>query len=65
MTQKLIAVRIWLDKTVEGRRDAGQGTLEYVGMIIVAALVIVAVVGVLSPARFSSALTTAVNSVLP
>lgn len=64
MTEKFISLRVRVTQAIEGRRDAGQGTLEYVGMIIIAALVIVAVAAVVSPATIGARVTTAVNSVL-
>ncbi|QDP96622.1 hypothetical protein FOE78_12500 [Microlunatus elymi] len=36
------------------RREAGQGTLEYVGMIAVAAVIVVAVIGVLKGAELGT-----------
>ena len=44
MTRKIAALQVRVIKAVEAR-EAGQGTLEYVGMIAVAALLVVAVVG--------------------
>jgi hypothetical protein len=43
MTEKYIALRVRMAKHMERRGDAGQGTLEYLGMILVAAILIVAV----------------------
>lgn len=51
-----------IDK-IKTRREQGQGTLEYVGMIAVAALVIVLVVGALKDADLKSMVTTAIKSV--
>ena len=51
-----------LDK-VKTRREAGQGTLEYVGMIAVAAIIIVAVVAVAKDADLGGMITTAVDKV--
>ncbi|GAA1825253.1 hypothetical protein ACFFOM_12025 [Microlunatus capsulatus] len=51
-----------LDK-VAARREAGQGTLEYVGMIAVAAIIIVAVVAVAKEADLGGMITTAVEKV--
>lgn len=42
-----------IDK-LKARREAGQGTLEYVGMIAVAAIIIVAVIGVLKEAELGA-----------
>lgn len=64
MTKKLVAVQVWFDKAVEGRRDAGQGTLEYVGMIIVAALVVVAVAGAVDGGKIAEKATEMIDKVL-
>ena len=44
--------------------DRGQGTIEYVGMIVVAALIVVAVINTNMGAAIGSRFTDAVNSVL-
>jgi hypothetical protein len=46
----LYLLQFTLADKVKARREAGQGTLEYVGMIAVAAVIIVAVIGVLKGA---------------
>ena len=63
MTEKFISLRIRATQAIEGRRDAGQGTLEYVGMIIVAALVAVAVMTALKTVNLGTFVTNAVKSV--
>jgi hypothetical protein len=51
MTTRLVALQVrtmtTLDRMRE-RREAGQGALEYVGMVAVAALVVVAILGLVS-----------------
>lgn len=42
MTKKLVALQVRLNTALE-QREAGQGTLEYVGMVAVAAIVALAV----------------------
>lgn len=53
MNKIALTLLVWqltaVDK-IKARREAGQGTLEYVGMIAVAAVIIVAVVGILKGA---------------
>jgi hypothetical protein len=64
MNQKYIALRTWLARTLDGRRDAGQGTLEYVGAIVIAAVVVVAVMAAFKNLPIANAVTTAVNHIL-
>ena len=45
MTEKLVALQIWIGRRAEARGDQGQGALEYVGAIVIAAAVVVAVAG--------------------
>ncbi|MDF2748523.1 MAG: hypothetical protein K0S98_2810, partial [Propionibacteriaceae bacterium] len=60
MQKLLLTLFVWqltaVDK-LKTRREAGQGTLEYVGMIAVAAIIIVAVVAVAKSADIGSMLT--------
>jgi len=64
MQKLLLTLFVWqltaVDK-LKARREAGQGTLEYVGMIAVAAIIIVAVVAVAKSADIGSMLTAAIN----
>lgn len=50
MNNLVLTLLVWqmtaVDK-IKARREAGQGTLEYVGMVAVAAIIIAAVIGVL------------------
>jgi hypothetical protein len=46
MTKSLVRTQIRLRQLV-ANRESGQGTLEYVGMIIVASIIVVAVLNVL------------------
>lgn len=48
---------------IKARREAGQGTLEYVGMIAVAAIVIVAVIGALKTADLKHFVDDAITKV--
>lgn len=62
MTKALVAMRIRAIKAVEAR-EAGQGTLEYVGMIFAVAVVVAAVVTVLKTQDLGARVTTAFTSV--
>lgn len=56
----------WVNTTAEAlrrRRDRGQGAVEYLGIIILVALIIVAVVATNIDTVIADALTSAVNKV--
>jgi len=70
MNQVFAALYVWTmlntDKAIDklrARRESGQGTLEYVGMIAVAALVVVAVITVLKGIDLGNIVTQAVQKV--
>ncbi|MBT0772637.1 hypothetical protein KIH74_27080 [Kineosporia sp. J2-2] len=66
MTRKLVSARIWAAKRVEtaaDRRDRGQGTLEYVGMVVAVAVVIGAVVTAINAWNLPSHMTTIISDV--
>jgi hypothetical protein len=45
MTRMFVNTQIRLQKAIEARRsDAGQGSLEYIGMVVVAVIIVVAVI---------------------
>lgn len=48
---------------IKARREAGQGTLEYIGMIAVAAIIIAAVAGAVNDADFKSWANDIIKSV--
>lgn len=49
--------------SLQDRDDRGQGTLEYVGMIVVAALIVVAVAGAFTDADLGGRVGKAIESV--
>jgi hypothetical protein len=61
MTKALVKTQIRLQQ-LASKGEAGQGTLEYVGMIIVAAVLVVAVMSTLKNAGFKALLETQVNA---
>lgn len=64
MTRMLVNTKIRFQKALEARQlqgDAGQGTLEYVGMVIVAVILVVAVVGILKGAGLDKELSTQID----
>lgn len=65
MTRLYVALQLLvLDLTdPERRSERGQGTLEYVGMVAVACLMIVAVIGALKAFNVGSWITTQVTKV--
>jgi hypothetical protein len=69
MTEKLVALRIRVEKGIEHRlaatrNDVGQGVLEYVGMVIVAAFVIAAVAAMIKGKDIAGAVGGAIDKVL-
>ena len=62
MTRALASTRIRFIKALEGR-EAGQGTLEYVGMIFAVAVVVALVVAAIQDQDLAGRVTTAFTSV--
>jgi hypothetical protein len=62
MTKSLVKTQIRLRQLV-ANREAGQGTLEYVGMIIVASIIVVAVLDVLGAIDLGAIFQTNVEKV--
>lgn len=65
MTRRIASLHVRVIKAIEAR-EAGQGTLEYVGMIAVAALLVLAVVAAFGNgdslgAKVTSAITSITN----
>jgi hypothetical protein len=60
MTKALVKTQIRL-RQLAAKGEAGQGTLEYVGMIIVAAVLVVAVIKIFKGAGFDALLATKVK----
>jgi len=63
MSEKFVALRIRVSKALEARQ-AGQGTLEYVGMVAVAALLAFAVVTVAKGVDLGAFFQDQVNKIL-
>jgi hypothetical protein len=62
--EKFITLVLALQTRVAERDEKGQGTLEYVGMIVVAALLAAAVIAAAKGVDLGSVFTNAVNSVI-
>lgn len=66
MNKLILTLFVWqltaVDK-IRARREAGQGSLEYVGMIAVAAIIVAAVVLVAKDAKIGDIITAAVAKV--
>jgi hypothetical protein len=60
MTKALVKTQLRLQQ-LTAKGEAGQGTLEYVGMIIVAAIVVVLVIGVIKGADLNGALKSQID----
>jgi hypothetical protein len=65
MTGKLIALRTNALKTIEARKngDAGQGSLEYIGAILVAAAVVGVVIAAAGDLDVGEAFTNALEAI--
>ena len=63
MTMKLVALQIRVAKAVEGRKEAGQGSLEYIGAILVAAVIVGLVITAARGVNIGTAFSNAVNKV--
>jgi hypothetical protein len=62
LLRRFVSARVRMVKAVEDR-EAGQGALEYIGMIVVAAVLIVAVLTAFSGAGFKQTITDKVNDI--
>ena len=62
MTKALAALHVRSIKAMESR-DRGQGTLEYVGMIVAVAVIVLAVVTALKGQQLGTRVSDAFNSV--
>jgi hypothetical protein len=66
MHKLVLTLLVWQVAAAEklkARRDAGQGTLEYVGMIAVAAIIVVALITAASGFDFAGIVTKAIQKV--
>jgi hypothetical protein len=62
--EKFLTLMLALQTRVAERDEKGQGTLEYVGMIVVAALLAAAVIAAANGVDLGGVFTDAVNSVV-
>lgn len=64
MTEKLVALRSRMIARAAARSDEGQGSLEYVGVLLVAALIVVAIVGAVQDADVAGRVGQAITDIL-
>jgi hypothetical protein len=64
MNAKLIALTVRLMHAAKTREDRGQGTLEYVGAVVIAAVIVVAVAGAFGGIDIKGAVKTATDHIL-
>ncbi|MCL3859934.1 hypothetical protein [Actinotalea sp. K2] len=62
MTRMLVNTRIRVEKALE-ERELGQGTLEYLGIVIVAAILVVALVTAFNSFDLGSKITEQLNKI--
>ncbi len=66
MVRTTARVQVWSRKQMEqllAKREAGQGALEYIGMVAVAALVVITILGFAQSWDFTDILTQAVTKI--
>jgi hypothetical protein len=66
MHKLVLTLLVWQVATADklkARREAGQGTLEYVGMIAVAAIIVVTLIAAASGFDFAGIITKAIDKV--
>jgi len=63
MTKALVKTQIRLQQ-LTAKREAGQGTLEYVGMIIVAAILVAIVVTAVNGTDIAGKFQTAIDKII-
>jgi hypothetical protein len=63
MTRMFVATKVRMMKAVEGREDAGQGALEYIGAILIAAILIGVIAGAVKGWDVGSKVTDAIDSI--
>ncbi|MBO0899738.1 hypothetical protein J1G42_07150 [Cellulomonas sp. zg-ZUI222] len=69
MTRMFVKTQVRIQKALEnaGGRDAGQGTIEYIGILVVAGLLLVAVIGTVkgwNPKGFVDSAITEIEGVV-
>lgn len=69
MSRIFVSTQVRIQKALEraGARDAGQGTIEYIGILVVAGLLLVAVIGTVQgwdPTGFVESALTEIESVV-
>jgi hypothetical protein len=63
MTRMLVNTKIRFQKAIEARgEDAGQGTLEYIGMVLVAVVLVVAVITAFDTAGIATKIGTSLTN---
>jgi len=65
MTRRLVSAQTWATQRIRGAGDRGQGTLEYVGMVVAVAVVIGAVVVAINAWDLPSHMSSIISSVFP
>jgi hypothetical protein len=63
MTRMYVATKIRLLNAVEGRKDEGQGALEYVGLILIAAFIVLAVWAAVKDAEIATKISGKVKEI--
>ncbi|KQY24364.1 hypothetical protein ASD16_02120 [Cellulomonas sp. Root485] len=64
MTRMFVNTKIRIEKAIEAR-EAGQGTLEYLGIVVVVVLLVGAMIAAFQAFNLGTKLTTELNKILP
>ncbi len=65
MTRRFVNLQVWAAQRVQGGRERGQGTLEYVGMVVAVAVVIGAVVVAINQWDLAGKMGNIISQVFP
>jgi pilus assembly protein Flp/PilA len=63
LTEWAIVAKLMIEGRLEGNRDRGATALEYVGMIVVAAIIVVAITGAVKGANIGGTVTSKIAEI--
>lgn len=63
MTKRYLAMRVWISKRAETSREEGQGSIEYLGALLVAAALVALAVAAVSNIDIAEKVKSAADAV--